>query len=147
MTWSPRVTVAAVIEQDGRYLLVQEHDGDRRVLNQPAGHLEPGESLVEAVAREVLEETARPFTPTGLIGTYRWVSPSGLTFLRFAFAGEAGEAEPGRELDPDIETTLWLPEAAIAARQAELRSPLVLRCIHDAQRGDPQPLSVLRDLA
>lgn len=146
MTWAPRVTVAAVIAQDGRYLLVEELDQGRRVFNQPAGHLEPGESLVDAVVREVLEETARPFNPTGLIGTYRWVSPAGLTFLRFAFAGDAGEPLPGRALDADIQDTLWLTEAEIAAREPQLRSPLVLACIRDAQRGDTQPLSVLHDL-
>ena len=145
MTWAPRVTVAAVIEQDDRYLLVQEQDQGRRVLNQPAGHLEPDESLLDAVVREVLEETARPFSPTGLIGVYRWVSPGGLTFIRFAFSGEAGEPAPGRSLDPDIEDTLWLTEAQVAERAAELRSPLVLHCIRDARLCPPQPLDLLRE--
>jgi ADP-ribose pyrophosphatase YjhB (NUDIX family) len=145
MTWAPHVTVAAVIEQDGRYLLVQERDQGRQVLNQPAGHLEPGESLHDAVVREVLEETARPFSPSGLIGVYRWVSPGGLTFIRFAFSGEAGEPEPGRSLDPDIEDTLWLTETQIADRAAELRSPMVLDCIRDARQGPVQPLDLLRE--
>jgi 8-oxo-dGTP pyrophosphatase MutT (NUDIX family) len=138
--------VAAVIEQDDRYLLVQERDQGRRVLNQPAGHLEPDESLVEAVVREVLEETTRPFTPAGLIGVYRWVSPSGLTFLRFAFTGTVGEPLAGRALDPDIEDTVWLSVRAVAARRSELRSPLVLRCIRDARQGQIQPLTALHDL-
>jgi ADP-ribose pyrophosphatase YjhB (NUDIX family) len=146
MTWSPRVTVAAVIEHDGRYLLVQERDQGRRVLNQPAGHLEPKESLLEAVIREVREETCRDFTPSGLIGVYRWVSPAGLTFLRFAFAGKAGDSLPGCRRDPEIEGNLWLSEAELAARDDQLRSPLVLRCIRDARQGAPQPLSLLRDL-
>lgn len=146
MTWSPRVTVAAVIEQDDRYLLVQERDQGRRVLNQPAGHLEAGESLLEAVVREVREETCRDFTPSGLIGVYRWVSPGGSTFLRFAFTGSAGDTRPGYERDPEIEADLWLSEAELAARGDQLRSPLVLRCIRDARQGTPQPLSLLQDL-
>lgn len=141
------VTVAAVIERDGRYLMVEETVDGRRVLNQPAGHLEADESLQQAVVREVLEETARPFTPTGLIGVYRWVSPAGPIFIRFAFSGQAGEPEPGRALDPDIERTLWLSEDALSARHDQLRSPLVLRCIRDARDHGSQPLDLLRDLA
>jgi len=139
------ITVAAVIAREGRYLVVQERDQGRQVYNQPAGHLEADESLQQAVVREVLEETARPFTPTGLIGVYRWVSPGGLTFIRFAFAGDVGEPLPGRPLDPDIETTLWLSENELAARPEQLRSPLVLRCIRDARTHGSQPLTLLRE--
>lgn len=141
------ITVAAVIEQEGRYLMVQERDQGRTVLNQPAGHLEPNESLQSAVAREVLEETTRRFTPTGLIGVYRWVSPGGLIFIRFAFAGEVGEPDPGHTLDPDIEDTLWLSEAELTARSGQLRSPLVLQCIRDARELGVSPLTLLREPA
>lgn len=140
------VTVAAVVERDDRYLVVQETIDGRTVFNQPAGHLEPDESLVDAVVREVLEETARPFAPTGLIGVYRWVSPDGEAFIRFAFTGQVGEPEPGRALDPDIDATHWLSEADLAARADQLRSPLVLRCIRDARLGS-QPLDLLREMS
>lgn len=138
------VTVAAVVERDGRHLVVEESVDGRRVYNQPAGHLEPDESLVDAVVREVLEETARPFTPDGLIGVYRWVSPGGETFIRFAFSGQVDEPEPGRALDPDIQAALWLSESDLTARADQLRSPLVLRCIRDARLGS-QPLDLLRE--
>lgn len=141
------ITVAAVIEQDGRYLMVQERDQGRTVFNQPAGHLEPGESLQAAVVREVLEETARAFTPSGLVGVYRWTSPAGLIFLRFAFCGAVGAPQPGRDLDPDIENTLWLSEADLAARQEQLRSPLVLQCIRDLRAHGSRPLDLLREVS
>lgn len=141
------ITVAAVVEQHGRYLMVQERDQGRSVFNQPAGHLEPDESLQAAVVREVLEETARPFSPSGLIGVYRWTSPAGLIFLRFAFSGEVGEPEPGRTLDPDIEDTLWLTEPELAARSDSLRSPLVLQCIRDLREHGSRPLDLLRELS
>lgn len=141
------ITVAAIIEQDGRYLMVQERDQGRAVFNQPAGHLEPGESLQAAVVREVLEETARPFSPTGLIGVYRWTSPAGLIFLRFAFCGEVGAPEPGRALDPDIEDTRWLTEPELVDRSDSLRSPLVLRCIRDLREHGSHAMALLKELA
>lgn len=147
MRWRPNVTVAAVIEQDGRFLLVEERVDGRRLLNQPAGHLEPGESLVEAVVRETLEETARAFEPLGLVGVYRWRPPgSELTFLRFAFYGRAGAREPGRTLDAPILDTHWLAPQALHARPEALRSPLVLRCIEDYLAGRRYPLELLAEL-
>lgn len=140
------ITVAAVIEHHGRYLMVQERDQGRTVFNQPAGHLEPGESLQAAVMREVLEETARAFTPTGLIGIYRWASPTGLIFLRVAFSGDVGAPQPGRDLDPDIEDTLWLSEAELVERADSLRSPLVLHCIRDLRERGSQSLDLLREV-
>lgn len=140
------ITVAAVIEQHGRYLMVQERDQGRIVFNQPAGHLEAGESLQAAVVREVLEETARPFRPTGLVGVYRWTSPAGLIFLRFAFSGAVDAPEAGRDLDPDIEDALWLTEAQLVQRADSLRSPLVLRCIHDLREHGSHPLDLLQDV-
>lgn len=141
------VTVAAVIERDGRYLMVEELIDGRLVYNQPAGHLEDGESLIEAVRREVLEETARPFTPQALVGIYRWRQPvSGETFIRFCFSGSVGEPEPGRALDAEIRQALWMSEAELAAEPDRLRSPLVLECLHDAQRGQATSLDLLRDV-
>src|ERR1700741_1025088 len=96
--WKPSVTVAAVVERDGRFLLVEEHTEDGLRINQPAGHLDPGESLLQAVAREALEETAHPFTPTALLGIYLWRRPgtaNGTAYLRFAFTGELGERIEG----------------------------------------------------
>ena len=142
--WKPAVTVAAIIERDGRFLLVEEEADGRRVLNQPAGHLDPGESLVAAVAREVLEETAHRFTPTALLGVYRWhYAAQDVTFLRFAFCGEAEGAEPGRALDPEILALHWLTAQELSARRTMHRSPLVERCVADYLAGKRFPLDVL----
>jgi 8-oxo-dGTP pyrophosphatase MutT (NUDIX family) len=142
--WKASVTVAAVIEAEGRFLLVEEiHDG-RRVLNQPAGHLDPGESLIEACVREVMEETAHRFLPEALVGVYRYVyEPKDITFLRFTFSGRSDGAEAGRALDKEIVRTHWLTRAEIAARAAEHRTPLVMQCIEDHLAGRHFPLEVL----
>jgi len=133
-----------VIERDGRFLLVEEFADGRRVLNQPAGHLDPGESLLAAVAREVFEETAHRFTPTGLLGIYRWhYAAQDVTFLRFAFCGRLDGAEQGRALDEEIVALHWLTPEEIRARSAEHRSPLVLRCVEDYLAGRHFPLEVL----
>jgi ADP-ribose pyrophosphatase YjhB (NUDIX family) len=146
MLWAPHVTVAAVIEHDGRFLMVEELDAGTRVLNQPAGHLEPGESLLQAVEREVHEETACRFAAAGLVGVYRWQMPNReRTYLRFCFAGKVGAPDHGCALDPDILAVHWLPLEQIRARQ--LRSPLVLRCLEDALRRPWQPLELLQDVA
>lgn len=148
----PSVTVAAVIEQAGRCLLVEEHTPEGLRLNNPAGHLEPGETLVQAVVREVLEETARPFVPEALVGVYlarlqgaadEAGARSDLTYLRFAFAGRAGDVLPGRALDDGIERTLWLTLAEVRASASRHRSPLVLRCIEDHAAGRRYPLQTL----
>jgi 8-oxo-dGTP pyrophosphatase MutT (NUDIX family) len=145
--WKPSVTVAAVIERDGRFLFVQEETAAGLRLNQPAGHLDFGESLLAAAARETLEETAFAFTPTQLIGVYLWRSASpggnGATYLRFAFCGELGEFDAGRALDDGIVRTLWLTRAEIAARSDEHRSPLVQRCVDDYLRGLRFPIDLL----
>jgi phosphatase NudJ len=142
--WKPNVTVAAVVERDGRYLLVEEASPRGPVLNNPAGHLDPGESLVEAVVREVLEETACRFTPTHLVGVYLAPSePSDITYLRFAFAGRVGEPEPGRALDAAILRTLWLTPAEIGAEAARHRSPLLARCVEDHRAGQRFALDLL----
>lgn len=145
--WKPRVTVAAVIERNGHHLLVRENIAGQPRLNQPAGHLEPGESLLEAVVREVREETARPFTPTGVVGIYLWRrDPAHDTFLRVTFAGHVDEPLSGLALDPDIDGTEWLGTAEIEARADECRSPLVLAAIRDHAAGCAYPLALLKTL-
>jgi 8-oxo-dGTP pyrophosphatase MutT (NUDIX family) len=143
--WKPAVTVAAVIERDGRFLFVEERavEGER-VLNQPAGHWERGESLVEACAREALEEAACTFRPTSLIGIYSWHSGSANeTYLRFAFAGDLLKLEPERKLDEGILGTVWLSVDELRARAARLRSPLTLRCVEDHLGGRRYPLDLI----
>jgi 8-oxo-dGTP pyrophosphatase MutT (NUDIX family) len=142
--WKASVTVAAIIEAQGRFLLVEEvHDG-RRVLNQPAGHLDPGESLIAACVREVMEETAYRFVPEALVGIYRYLyAPKDITFLRFAFSGRSEGAEAGRALDKEIVRTHWLTHEEIVARSAEHRTPLVMQCIADYRVGRRFPLEVL----
>lgn len=140
----PAVTVAAVIEHEGRYLLVEEHTADGLRLNNPAGHLEPGESPLEGVVREALEETARPFVPQALVGIYlARPNPAGPTYLRFAFCGDAGAPIAGRALDTGIVRTVWLsPEEVLASRERH-RSPLVVRCIADHAAGRRHPLDLV----
>ena len=142
--WRPSVTVAAVIERDGRFLFVEEMADGRRVINQPAGHLDPGESLAAAVSREVLEETAHRFVPTALVGIYRWhYDKEDVTFLRFAFCGRVEGVEAERALDKEIIAAVWLAPAELAARRAEHRSPLVQQCVDDYLAGRSFALEVL----
>jgi 8-oxo-dGTP pyrophosphatase MutT (NUDIX family) len=140
--WRPSATVAAVIERDGRFLLVEERIESRLVLNQPAGHLDPGESLVEACRREVLEETAHRFAPEALVGIYRWhYAARDVTFLRFCFSGRI-EGVERRALDREIVRLHWLTREELLARRAEHRSPLVQRCVDDFLAGRRFPLDV-----
>ncbi|MBL0087213.1 MAG: NUDIX hydrolase [Ideonella sp.] len=150
--WKPSVTVAAIIERDGRFLLVEEQTPEGLRLNNPAGHLDPGESLLQAVQRECLEETACRFAPQALLGVYqsRFQRPArpghpaeDVSYLRFAFAGTVGEPEPGRALDEPIVRTLWLTRDEIAAQAARHRSPLLMRCIDDHRAGRRYPLDTL----
>ena len=144
--WKPSVTVAALIERDGRFLLVEERTADGLRLNNPAGHLDPGESLLQAVVREVLEETACAFAPTHLVGVYLARLQRGdddITYLRFAFAGSVGTPEPGRALDTPIVRTLWLTPAEIEATRERHRSPLLWRCVQDHLAGRRYPLELL----
>jgi len=146
--WKPSVTVAAVIERDGQFLLVEEHTPEGLRLNNPAGHLDPGESLVEACVRETLEETAFTFVPSALVGIYMsrfqrtLPAPSectptleDITYLRFAFCGSLGAWDAHRTLDTGIVRTLWLTPDAIRQTTANHRSPLVLQCMEDFLRG------------
>jgi len=144
----PSVTVAAVIERGGRFLLVEEEDAGSIVLNQPAGHLELRESLTQGCMREVLEESAWHFRPSALVGIYRWSKRgSGASYLRFTFCGELGEHEPGRRLDAGIVRALWLDADEIRASHERHRSPLVLRCVEDYLGGRRYPLDLLTDYA
>jgi 8-oxo-dGTP pyrophosphatase MutT (NUDIX family) len=145
--WKPNATVAAVIEEAGRFLLVEERILGELKLNQPAGHIEHGESIIEAAIRETLEETACHFVPRSLIGMYQWSPPERpeLTYLRFAFAGDLAGFEVGRVLDADIEQAVWLTRDEIVARAEQHRSPLLLACIDDYLAGRCYPLEILRD--
>ena len=158
LRWKPNVTVAAIVESGGKYLLVEERSAEHPsvlLLNNPAGHLEPGESLIDACVRETREETACAFTPTALVGIYLARPAAGrqtaaaaeheadVTYLRFAFTGTLGEPEPGRTLDTGIERTLWLTPDEIRASQDRHRSPLLLRCVEDHATGRSYPLSLL----
>ncbi|BAU48807.1 7,8-dihydro-8-oxoguanine-triphosphatase [Sulfurifustis variabilis] len=148
MIWKPNVTVAAVVERDGRFLLVEETADGRLVLNQPAGHLDEGESLIEAVVRETLEETAWHFRPEALVGIYRWPHPGRpVTYLRFAFAGRVVDHEPARRLDEGIAQAVWLTPEELRAASDRHRSPLVQRCVDDFLEGRRFPLGLLADLA
>ena len=143
--WKPNVTVAAVVERDGCFLLVEEETTDGVRFNQPAGHLDEGESLIAACVRETLEETAYAFEPTTLVGIYQWPRPQGdLTYLRFAFAGKVGAHDPARRLDDGILRAVWLTLDEIEACVARHRSPLVLQCIHDYLAGRRFPLDIIR---
>jgi 8-oxo-dGTP pyrophosphatase MutT (NUDIX family) len=146
--WKPNVTVAAIIERDGRYLLIEEHTPEGLRLNNPAGHLDPGESPAQACAREALEETAQPFTPTALVGIYlsRFQRPAtgeDITYVRMAFCGDIGELQPHLNLDEGIVRTLWMTPEEVRASAAHHRSPLVLRCIEDHLAGQRFPLGVI----
>ena len=143
--WRPSVTVAAIIERDGRFLIIEEETSGGLRLNTPAGHLDPGESLAEGCAREALEETAWHFKPTALVGVYvaRFVKQADgedVTYLRFAFCGELGEHEPQRGLDEGIVRILWMTHEELRASAARHRSPMVLRCIEDYLAGVRIPL-------
>lgn len=143
--WKPGVTVAAIIERDGRFLLVEEHTPEGLKLNNPAGHLERGESPAQACAREAMEETAWTFTPTALVGVYlsrfqRAATGEDITYLRFAFCGTLGEHQPGQALDDSIVRTLWLTPDEIRASASRHRSPLLLRCMDDYLAGKRAPL-------
>lgn len=143
--WKPNVTVAAVIERDGRFLLVEEETSEGLRFNQPAGHLEEGESLLDAAVREALEETAHRFVPEYLVGVYQWTRPQGdITYLRFAYGGRVEGVEDGRALDEGIVRAVWMTLDEVRATADRHRSPLILQCIEDWLAGLRYPLSVVR---
>jgi 8-oxo-dGTP pyrophosphatase MutT (NUDIX family) len=147
MTWKPDVTVAAVAQRDGKFLFVEERSGGRVVLNQPAGHLEDGETFLEAVVRETLEETAWRFEPEAVVGVYVWRPPhAARTFLRIAFSGELRDHDPTRPLDRGILRTRWLTREQLHEPRLRLRSPLVTQCLDDYLSGVRHPLSLISHL-
>jgi phosphatase NudJ len=146
--WRPSVTVAAIIEREGRFLLVEEETSGGLRLNNPAGHLDPGESPAEGCAREALEESGWHFRPTHLVGIYlsRFVKKADgedITYLRFAFCGELGAHEPERPLDEGIVRTVWMTADELRASAERHRSPLLLRCLEDYLAGVRLPLSAV----
>jgi ADP-ribose pyrophosphatase YjhB (NUDIX family) len=147
MTSKIDVTVAAMVETDGRFLFVEEQASGRIVFNQPAGHLEPGESLTDAVVRETFEETGYGFQPEALLGLYLWqCDEANTTFLRVAFTGSATPPVSTPNLDSGIIAAHWLSRAQVVARESRLRSPLVMRCLDDYQADIRHPLSVISEL-
>ncbi len=146
--WKPNVTVAAVIEQDGRFLLVEEETADGLRLNNPAGHLDCGETPEQACARETLEETAYSFTPGALVGIYlsRQINADGrdTTYLRFAFCGTLGACDPHRKLDTGIVRTLWMTAEEVRASSTRHRSPLLVQGMEDYLRGTRYPLNLVQ---
>ncbi len=146
MIWKPNVTVAAIIEQDGKYLLVEEEPeaGSGLFLNQPAGHLDPGESIMQGAIRETLEETAYTFVPEYLLGIYQWHSQRvDTTYLRFAFGGRVTSHDPERVLDHGILRAAWFDLDEIHHMIDRYRSPLVMQCIQDHIAGKRYPLELL----
>ena len=146
--WKPNVTVAAIIERDGRYLLVEEHTQEGLRLNNPAGHLDPAESPQQAVVRETLEETMRAFTPEALVGVYlsrfqREVGNEDVTYMRLAYCGTVGDELPGLQLDTGIVRTLWMTVDEIRASTPQHRSKLLLRCVEDHLAGVRHPLGLV----
>ena len=146
--WAPHVTVASVVVDDaGRVLLVEERIDGRSVLNQPAGHLEPGESLAAAAVRETLEETGWQVELTAFIGCYQWQAPDGTAFLRFCYAARTVVHDPSRPLDTGIERALWMAPEALHAATARLRSPLVWQVVADYLGGQRYPLALVQEVA
>ena len=145
MDWTPHLTVAAIAERDGRFLLVEERVGGVRVINQPAGHLDADESLMQGCAREMLEETAWEFKPEALVGIYQYHLPdTSHMYLRFAFCGRLVRECPGQELDDTIIRTVWMTRDEIAAlEEYRRRSPMVLQCVDDYLAGVRHPLSLI----
>lgn len=144
MVWKPHVTVAAIIENDRRFLLVEEETSNGLAFNQPAGHLEKGEDLINAVKREVIEETAWQFEPEYIVSVQLWRrNPASPSFLRICFAGHCHSFDPNHPLDEGIIATHWLTRAEIAAKHDRLRSPLVMIGIDEFLSGKRHPLTLL----
>ncbi len=144
MQWKPNVTVAAIVMQDDRFLLVEEKIDDHIVFNQPAGHLEQNESLIQAVKREVLEETALEFVLESMVGIYLYPGKFGdSTYLGICFSGHCTKQHIGRSLDEDILRTVWLTRDEIKTHEEKTRSPMVIRCIDDFISGKSYPLELI----
>jgi ADP-ribose pyrophosphatase YjhB (NUDIX family) len=148
MIWTPRTTVAAVIERDGQFLMVRERsESGLVVLNQPAGHLEASETLVDAVMRESLEETAWAIEPEALVGIYKWrIPPDGLTYVRYCFAARPLSQDSARQLDDGILSADWIPTGEIRRLVGRHRSPMVQQCIDDYLAGRRYPLELIHEI-
>ena len=147
MEWLPHITVATIVEDNGRFLMVEEHKAGRNVLNQPAGHLDPDETLIDAAIRETLEETGWEVAPTAFIGAYQWKAETGRHYLRFAFSADPDRHLPDRPLDDGIVQAVWLTPAELQAQADRHRSPLVWRVVQDYLAGRRSPLSTLQHIA
>ncbi len=146
MTWHPHITVATIVEVEGRFLMVEESKGGRLVLNQPAGHLEPNETLRQAAVRETLEETGWEVALSGVVGIYLYTAPTnGVTYQRVCFVAAAIRHDPQRTLDTGIVGTVWMTRDELAAQPERWRSELILRCIDDYLAGPTYSLDVIRD--
>ena len=144
MQWKPNVTVAAIAQRDGKFLMVEEDADAHVVFNQPAGHLEKDESLIEAVKREVLEETAWEFQPEAVVGLYLYHNPRvDITYLRVCFSGSCVNFHPDRKLDAGVLRAIWMDKAELEANPLRLRNTMVLRCIEDYLAGKRYPLELL----
>ena len=147
MVWKPHATVAAIIERDNKFLMVEELVNNERVFNQPAGHLDPDESLIDAVIRETLEETAWDFTPKAITGIYLWKHPgNGESFLRVAFCGTCHDHHAEQTLDDGILQAVWKSREELLEQEQQLRSPMVLKCIDDYLAGKRFPMDMLIDV-
>ncbi len=148
MLWKPHATVAAIIERDNHFLMVEETINGQQVINQPAGHLEPDESLIEAVIRETQEETTWRFSPEAVTGIYLWKHPAnGESFLRVAFCGSCDNHDESRKLDDGIDAAVWKTREQLIQQPDVLRSPMVIDCIDDYLAGKRYPLDCLIDVA
>ncbi len=148
MTWKPHATVAAIIERDNKFLMVEEVVNGEHVINQPAGHLDPEESLIDAVIRETREETAWQFIPEAITGIYLWKHPdNGKTFLRVAFCGLCKDHDPEQSLDDGILQAVWKTRDELIQQKQQLRSPMVVDCIDDYVAGKRYPLDILINVA
>jgi ADP-ribose pyrophosphatase YjhB (NUDIX family) len=144
MSWAPHVTVATIVEHDNRYLMVYEESDGKKVYNQPAGHLDPNETLSEAAVRETLEETGWTIQLTGVVGVNLYTAPSnGITYLRTTFIAEAASHDANRPLDTGIIEAVWLTYEELKEREDQLRSPMTLQVIEDYRAGRRYPLAVV----
>jgi ADP-ribose pyrophosphatase YjhB (NUDIX family) len=147
MIWKPHATVAAIIEHDNKFLMVEELIQGEAVFNQPAGHLEPDESIIDAVIRETREETAWQFVPKAVTGIYLWKHPdNGETFLRVAICGSCKNHDAQQPLDKEIIQAVWKGRHELVAEPEKLRSPMVINCIDDYLAGKRYPLDMLIDV-
>ncbi len=146
-TWKPHVTVASIVEKDNRFLCVKELIDGKEVINQPAGHLDPDESIIEAVIRETQEETGYTITPDYLVGIYKWKHPTkDKTFLRFVFSASIVDHNPEQELDTGILEAIWPSIDELSSDNHELRSPMVLQAINDYKQGKKYPVDLVQDM-